>query len=237
MKLTLLIVLQSSLIVAHYTFKSISLPKTNTNFPTWQYLRRWNSQVWDPVIDDIWPIYNSRVESIDIRCNVNATSAPDTLTIRAGEELSINVPYTISHPGPLMAYLARVPDGKTAVNWEGDGEVNGDVDQAVGWPNYGKSSVSFTIPLSTPSGEYLFRVEHIGLQTAANIGSQHFVSCAQIEVAGGGLGVPGPKTAFPGAYSLDDEVFHVNLYVGLNETTYLKEPYVTRTPGPVIWKG
>ena len=97
---------------------------------------------------------------------------------------------------------------------------DGYVDHAVGWPNDGKSSVSFTIPPSTPSGEYLFRVEHIGLQTAASIGSQHFVSCAQVEVIGGGLGVPGPKVAFPGAYSIDDEIFHVNLYVGMNEVSF-----------------
>lgn len=77
------------------------------------------------------------------------------------------------------------------------------------WASNGKSQVSFTLPKSLPSGEYLLRVEHIGLHSAGSAGgAQFYVSCAQVKVEGGGSGTPGPLVAFPGAYSkfFDEDV-------------------------------
>lgn len=61
-----------------------------------------------------------------MRCNVNAAYANETLTVKPGTDLGFQVhsnPPTIYHPGPLMAYMAKVPAGKTAENWDGDGKV------------------------------------------------------------------------------------------------------------------
>lgn len=77
----------------------------------------------------------------------------------------------------------------------------------------GKTTVSFTIPPSTPSGDYLFRVEHIGLHSASAAGgAQFYISCAQITVTGGGSGTPGPLVAFPGAYKATDPGLMINIY-------------------------
>ena len=48
---------------------------------------------------------------------------------------------------------------------------------------------------------YLVRSEHIALHGASNVGgAQIYISCAQINVTGGGSGKPSPLVAFPGAY-------------------------------------
>jgi hypothetical protein len=81
-----------------------------------------------------------------------------------------------------------------------------------------KSQVEFTIPKNVPSGKYLVRVESIALHQASSVGgAQMYLSCAQIEVTGGGTGKPGPLVAFPGAYY----------------------PIVTSyiAPGPAVWDG
>lgn len=92
-----------------------------------------------------------------------------------------------------------------------------------------KSTVSFTIPPATPSGKYLVRVESIALHQAQNVGgAQIYLSCAQVEVTGGGTGKPGPLVAFPGAYSANDP--------GLRWSYYpIPTSYVA--PGPAVWSG
>jgi hypothetical protein len=77
----------------------------------------------------------------------------------------------------------------------------------------GDTTVTFTIPKSTPSGDYLIRVEHIGLHVAQSVGgAQFYLSCGQITVTGGGSGTPGPLVAFPGAYSATDPGILIDIY-------------------------
>lgn len=73
--------------------------------------------------------------------------------------------------------------------------------------------MTFTIPAATPSGDYLIRVEHIGLHVAQSVGgAQFYISCGQITVTGGGIGTPGPLVAFPGAYSATDPGILIDIY-------------------------
>lgn len=117
--------------------------------------------------------------------------------------------------------MAKVPSGKTAANWDGSGNVwfkiyaekanvaNG----ALTWGSLNAATASVTIPKATPSGEYLLRVEHIALHSASAInGAQIYLSCAQINVTGGGSGSPGPLVAFPGAYTAGEKGLQVNIY-------------------------
>jgi hypothetical protein len=77
----------------------------------------------------------------------------------------------------------------------------------------GKTQVSIPIPKSLPSGEYLLRVEHIGLHSAGSSGgAQFYISCAQIKVENGGSGSPSPLVAFPGAYKATDPGILINIY-------------------------
>lgn len=77
----------------------------------------------------------------------------------------------------------------------------------------GATSVSFKIPAATPSGDYLIRVEHIGLHVAQSSGgAQFYISCGQISVTGGGSGTPKPLVSFPGAYKATDPGILLNIY-------------------------
>ncbi|TVY73193.1 putative endo-beta-1,4-glucanase D [Lachnellula suecica] len=214
---------------AHYTFPSLIAGGTTTT--QWQYVRQWTGyQTNDPVTD---------VTSTDIRCNVGAsTKSVSTMSVAAGSTVGFTAAPDIYHPGPLQAYMAKVPAGQTAATFDGSGAVwfkiyeQGPVfgGSALTWPSNGATTVSFTIPPSTPAGDYLFRVEHIALHTAtAAGGAQFYISCAQITVTGGGSGTPGPLVAFPGAYKATDPGLMINIYYPV-PTTYT-------FPGPAVWKG
>lgn len=57
------------------------------------------------------------------------------------------------------------------------------------------------------------RAEHIALHSAGSSGgAQFYISCAQINVTGGGAGTPGPLVAFPGAYKPTDPGIMINIY-------------------------
>lgn len=64
------------------------------------------------------------------------------------------------------------------------------------------TQVTFTLPASLPSGQYLVRAEQIALHVASSFGgAQFYISCAQINVVGGGSGTPGPLVSIPGVYT------------------------------------
>ncbi len=80
----------------------------------------------------------------------------------------------------------------------------------------GLKTLTFQIPKSTPSGDYLARIEHIGLHAASQAnGAQFYLSCAQITVTGGGAGVPAPLVSFPGAYKATDPGVMIQIYYPL----------------------
>lgn len=134
--------------------------------------------------------------------------------------------------------MAKAPSGQTAASFDGSGAVwfkifeqgptiaNG----ALSWPSDGKTQVTVPIPKSLPSGEYLFRVEHIALHSAGSSGgAQFYISCAQVKVTGGGSGTPGPLVSFPGAYKATDPGILINIYYPV-PTSYTP-------PGPKVWSG
>lgn len=70
-----------------------------------------------------------------------------------------------------------------------------------------------------PSGNYLLRVETIGLHVAQTYpGAQFYSSCVQINVTGGGSATP-TGVSFPGAYVGSDPGITINIYYPV-PTTY-----------------
>lgn len=135
------------------------------------------------------------VSSAAIRCYELSpgTGAASTTSVAAGGSVSFKITPNIFHQGPLQFYMAKVPSGKTAANWDGSGNVwfkiyaekanvaNGQLT----WNSLNAATASVTIPKNTPSGEYLLRVEHIALHSASAInGAQIYISCAQVKVTG-----------------------------------------------------
>ena len=63
------------------------------------------------------------------------------------------------------------------------------------------STFTFKIPSTIPAGDYLLRIEQIGLHVAG--APQFYISCAQLKVTGGGSANPS-KVSIPGYVSATD---------------------------------
>ncbi|KAK3938681.1 endoglucanase II, partial [Diplogelasinospora grovesii] len=82
------------------------------------------------------------------------------------------------------------------------------------WPSMNKATVDFKIPQCLEDGDYLFRIEHVALHSAAKEGgAQFYISCAQLSVSGGsGSKKPSNLVSFPGAYKATDPGIMLNIY-------------------------
>jgi len=159
-------------------------------------------------------------------------SQPALPTLLRGSNIGFKASNTQGHPGPFFMYMAKAPG--SVVNWNGAGNVwfkifeeGGKVDNSGIHFHTGLTRVTARIPKSVPNGEYLVRVEHVALHKAGQ--PQFYVACGQVRVSGGGGGSPGPKVAFPGAYSRSSPSFTYNMYSGGIK------PYPM--PGPRVWNG
>jgi cellulase len=108
-----------------------------------------------------------------------------------------------NHYGPVLIYMAKVADAKTATtaSWFKVAE-DGYTGTTASWgteilnANCGKRA--FTVPKSLASGNYLVRAEVLALHSGAQ-NEQPYVSCFQVNVKNGGSANPA-GVSFPGAY-------------------------------------
>ncbi|EPS41576.1 hypothetical protein H072_4524 [Dactylellina haptotyla CBS 200.50] len=206
-----LLLLSASLASAHYTFPGLIF--NGATSADWQYVKMTTNKYSHGPIQD--------VGSTDMRCYKDpAAPIASTANVAAGATVGFRVDTSIIHPGPLMFYMAKVPSGKTAANFEGDGTVWFKIwenqptitSSSISWPS-GQTTVSVKIPTCIPSGEYLLRVEHIALHSASTSGgAQLYLACGQINVTGGGSKAGTPLVAFPGAYKATDPGLLINIY-------------------------
>ncbi|KAF4576625.1 hypothetical protein EYR36_004603 [Pleurotus pulmonarius] len=189
------------------------------------------------------------VNSNDIICNTNFIQPVSDAVIKvpAGSQVTAQFHHTSAgytgladpsdpldptNKGPVTAYLAAIPDATqptvTGLKWFKvwqDG-YNSETHQ---WASdrlfLNKGNATFTIPSCIASGQYLLRAEAIGLQNAYTYpGAQFYMSCAQIEVTGGGSATP-QTVSFPGAYATNSASIITNIY-GITDYT---------PPGPAVF--
>ncbi|EWC43726.1 hypothetical protein DRE_07386 [Drechslerella stenobrocha 248] len=221
-----LLLLAANLASAHYIFPNLIFNGATSN--EWQYVKRTENRYSNAPITD--------VNTLQMRCYKDPSGpVASTANVAAGSTVGFKVSPDIFHPGPLLFYLAKVPAGKTAANFEGDGAVWFKIWQnnptitssAITWPS-GQTSVSVTIPRCIPDGQYLLRVEHIALHSASSTnGAQLYLACGQINVTGGGNKPGAPLVSFPGAYKASDPGLLINIYWPV-PTTYIN-------PGPAVF--
>ncbi|KAF9484786.1 hypothetical protein BDN70DRAFT_872032 [Pholiota conissans] len=178
------------------------------------------------------PTSNSPVTDVtspDITCNIN-TPATATVSVAAGSTIGFDLDNTIYHQGPAAIYLGKAPT--TAADWDGSGanwfkiaEWGATFDPFT-FTDYNLAQLTTTIPAATPSGDYLVRIEQIGLHVVD--APQWYISCAQITVTGGGSGNPS-KVSIPGYVSATDP--------GLTVDIYDPVPTAYTVPGPAVWSG
>ncbi|KAF7300872.1 Lytic polysaccharide monooxygenase [Mycena kentingensis (nom. inval.)] len=215
---------------AHYNYPQFIANGVNST--AWQYVRKPNNwQDFNPVID---------LSTLDVRCdNTQKLGVASTVSVAAGSTVGFTVNPPIFHQGVLNVYMAKAPAGTDVASWDGSGQVwfkvfqisaTTDGGTSINWPAMNLGQVNFKIPAATPSGQYLVRIEHIALhQSNVFQGAQFYISCAQVQVTGGGSGTPGPLVAFPGAYTGNEPGILINIYWPI-PTTYVQ-------PGPPVWTG
>ncbi|KAG8722339.1 hypothetical protein FRC08_003782 [Ceratobasidium sp. 394] len=178
---------------------------------------------------------NSPVTSVtvnDIRCNVGGTSggSTTTATTSAGSTVGFVLDNTVYHQGPLAVYLGKAPGSVST--WDGSGAnwfkiyELGATFNPFKFLSEGQSTFTFKIPSSIPAGEYLLRIEQIGLHVAG--APQWYISCAQLKITGGGNANPS-KVSIPGYVSQNDPGLTVNIYNPV--------PTAYKVPGPAVFSG
>ncbi|KAF2197834.1 cellulose-growth-specific protein [Delitschia confertaspora ATCC 74209] len=212
--------------LAHYRWTSLVANGTKTAD---YYFVRQNTNYNSPVTD---------VTSNDIRCNAGGLASgasTNTATITAGSTVGFALDQSIYHIGPIQVYMSKAPS--TASSYDGSGDwfklaqlgpsfSSG----AINWDATQVGQYTFKLPSSTPSGQYLLRVEHIAVHAASGAnGAQFYISCANVNVVGGGSGKPGPTIKLPGGYKATDP--------GILFNPYYPVPTSYTFPGPAVWSG
>jgi hypothetical protein len=206
-------------VAGHYIFQQFSAG--GTKYPPWQYVRRNSNPAWlqnGPVTD---------LSSTDLRCNVGGqvSNGTETITMKAGDQFTFTLDTDVYHSGPVSLYMSRAPGA--VADYDGSGPWFKIFDwgpSGSSWPMRG--SYTHNIPSCIPDGEYLLRIQQIGLHNPG-AAPQFYISCAQVKVTNGGSKTPSPTALLPGAIKSSDPGLNVNIYNGAI-TNYV-------VPGPQVF--
>lgn len=69
---------------------------------------------------------------------------------------------------------------------------------------------TYNIPKCIPNGEYLLRIQSLAIHNPGST-PQWYVSCAQVNVTGGGNANPSPTVKIPGAFKASDPGYTANV--------------------------
>ncbi|KAK4235714.1 glycoside hydrolase [Achaetomium macrosporum] len=207
-------------VTAHYIFQQFTAG--GTKYPPWKYIRRNTNPAWlqnGPVTD---------LASNDLRCNVGGgvSNGTETITMKAGDEFTFTLDTAVYHAGPVSLYMSRAPGA--VADYDGSGPWFKIYDwgpTGSSWPL--RISYTYNIPKCIPDGEYLLRIQQLGLH---NPGAppQFYISCAQVKVTNGGNTTPSPTAPIPGAIKSTDPGYNINIY-NANLNNYV-------VPGPRVPK-
>ncbi|KAJ5505280.1 Glycoside hydrolase family 61 [Penicillium expansum] len=186
---------------AHYFFPHFIANGNYTGF--YEYVRE-DTQNFMPM--------KGQYSSNDFRCNTGSqdfASKTGVYKVKAGDEIGFGTDFNalIQHPGPLQVYMSKatgdVRDYDGSGDWFKIYELGPEKFSSDGitWGATDTANFTFTLPKEVPAGQYLVRIEHIGLHGAGEWGNaEFFFNCAQIEVESDSTATPGPVVQIPGVY-------------------------------------
>lgn len=209
---------------AHYFWPQLIVNGETSS--QWEYVRE-TSQGYEPqYTPDI-------LTSTDLRCNTDSFSAAvntKVASVAAGDTVSFVTDYgaKVQHPGPLTFWMSQAPGGDVKT-YDGSGDwfkigvvgYNTPFDSTgTNWRSYGEGTFNVSIPTTVPNGQYLLRIEHVGLHRPST--REMFFNCAQVEVTGSeATEVPGETAKIPGMYGESDEwVSTWSMYSGPSSFPY-----------------
>ncbi|CRK13995.1 hypothetical protein BN1723_010208, partial [Verticillium longisporum] len=222
MKTAVVLGLLAPFAFGNYLFRSITVNRGSS--ADWEFVRETaNNPVSNPIEDVSSPLLGC-YEKV-------GRPVSDVQTVAPGTRIRFLSSAPIGHPGPVLFYLARVPDGQDVNSWTSTGNVWFKVDQYGNTPGMNNqfavemTEISTIIPASLRPGNYLLRAEHIALHSYQK--PQFSLACAQLQVTGSGPDFPESFVSFPGAYKADDAGLLFDIYT----STTNPYPY----PGPAVW--
>ena len=224
----------------HYVFDKLIIEGEMTE--PWQYIRE-NTREKKYMPTKFFNSFGTTPLDDDFRCNQGAFSSANntsTASVAPGVFLGMKLAYgaTMKHPGPAQVYVSE-SDGPVS-EYDGSGDwfkihqetvcgSSGEYLEDMDWCTWDKDQLTFQIPINIPPGEYLIRVEHIGLHGGHVGEAEFYYSCAQIRVSGNGTGQPHPPLVkIPGVYNNEESGIRFNIYGAADY------PY---HPGPALWTG
>jgi len=188
---------------AHYIFNQLSTG--GTKHAVYKYIRE-NSNGNYPVTE---------LSSPDLRCNVGANGArTETVSVRAGDSFTFHLDTPVYHQGPVSLYMSRAPGSVS--DYDGSGGWFKIHDWGPSFTGGGASwvlsgSYTFSIPSCLADGEYLLRIQSLGIHNPWPAGiPQFYISCAQVRVSGGGSANPS-GVSIPGAFKESDSGYTANV--------------------------
>jgi hypothetical protein len=183
------------------------------------------------------------VTGAGMTCGRDAKAASIVAPVTAGSTVSLKWE---DHPGdtwnhdmgPLIEYMAKVPEGQTAdkvnpanLDWFKIAQVGQDGKKWVQAKLMTDQSHTFKIPAGIQNGHYILRHEIVALHLADKKGGAEFyTSCIQVNVKGGSSAKVSttPTVKFPGGYSASEAgIFTPNVFNNGFKYTF---------PGPAIAK-
>lgn len=200
----------------HYIATTLSVG--SQKFSTYQYIRK-NTNNNSPV---------TVLSDKDLRCNVGGSTGGSTATvnIQAGSSFTFSYDQTVYHQGPVSIYMSKAPGSAASYDGSGDWfrtQLWGPKFPGGTWDL--KSAYTANIPSCIPNGEYLLRIESLAIHNPGST-PQFYVSCAQINVVGGGSKTGGPTVKIPGHVKASDPGYTANIYNNFNSYT---------APGPALF--
>lgn len=189
---------------AHYIFQQFGVG--SQKFALWEHIRKHTN-------------HNSPVTSLssnDLRCNLGASSGAGTTvaSVKAGDSVTFYLDQAVYHQGPISLYLSKAPGSVQSYDGSGDWFKIFDWGPAfsggqASWPL--RTSYQANLPKCIPNGEYLLRIQSLAIHNPGST-PQWYVSCAQINVSGGGNASPSPTVKIPGAFKASDPGYTANIY-------------------------
>jgi hypothetical protein len=165
--------------------------------------------------------YNSPVvdlDSTDLRCNEGGLDGSGTAVreITAGSTFTFHSDVAVYHQGPVSVFLSQAPG--SVQDYQGDGlwQKIADIGPTFsgGQAQWDLSQeYSFTLPSCIPDGEYLLRIQQLGIHNPWPAGvPQFYIGCAQVSVTGGSGSGWDPDLSIPGVFSESDSGYTANIY-------------------------
>ncbi|KAB8230218.1 lignocellulolytic auxiliary activity family 9 protein [Aspergillus alliaceus] len=211
----------TTLVSGHYVFSKLIVEGKTTQDS--EYIQE-NSNGYIPTLAP-------DILSNDFRYNkgsIDSAAKTKVYTVAPGAEIDFQLAYgaTMKHSGPLQIYMSKAtgdikvydgPGGWFKVYQEGVcSDISGGL-KNTDWCTWDRDTASFE---NTPPGQYLVRVEHIGIHRGFSGNADFYFTCAQIEVTASGSGSPGPLVKIPGVYKPEVPNIHFNTYSPVRITSY-----------------